>query len=177
MDYKNGKVYKLQCEDGHYYIGSTATELRKRFKGHKDKSTKPQKPRVYQHINGEWHKVRIVLVEDFPCESRTHLVRREDEHIQAHREDPLCLNTYRAYLTDEEEKTHKEVTNKAYHDTHKEEEKATCRVYNETHREEIKAQRKQYWEAHKDTINAARRVKEDGRTLEARRKKAEARVL
>lgn len=177
MDYKNGKIYKLQCEDGYYYIGSTTTELRKRFKGHKDKSVRAS-PLVYQHITAiGWDKVRIVLVEDYPCASKEHLLRKEDEIIQAHRKEPMCLNMKRAYLTDEEEKADNEARSKSYHAAHKQEEAVACKKYQETHKEEIKAQRKVYWDAHKDAVNAARRVKEDGRTLEARRKKAEARVL
>jgi predicted GIY-YIG superfamily endonuclease len=153
MDYKNGKVYKLQCEDGHYYIGSTATELRKRFCNHKTKS-KVRNSRVYQHINAlGWDKVRIVLVEDFPCESKEHLVRKEDEYIRACRDDPMCLNMIGAVLSAENR------TQQAseYRETHKEERKASATIYRQTHKEKHAAHSRAYYHAHKDEINARRR--------------------
>jgi predicted GIY-YIG superfamily endonuclease len=129
MDYKNGKVYKLQCEDGHYYIGSTATELRKRFWNHKFSGAR-QRPtaRVYQHINAlGWDKVRIVLVEDFPCESKEHLLRKEDEHIRACRDDPLCLNMFSAVVNKEEAKANGRIASLKHYHAHKDEIKARRR--------------------------------------------------
>lgn len=102
-DYSKGKIYKLQCEDGHYYIGSTCDSLRGRLWDHKDASqTKPW--RVYTHINTlGWDKVTIVLVEEFPCENRDQLRQREDFYIQQVR-GPLCLNMDRAFVTERERK-------------------------------------------------------------------------
>lgn len=103
MDYKNGKIYKLQCEDGHFYIGSTATELRKRLKGHKDKSKESPEQRVYKHINTlGWDKVRIVLIEDYPCENKQQLVHKEDEFIRIYKDDILCLNSFYSHRTPEQ---------------------------------------------------------------------------
>ena len=48
--YNNGKIYKLVCEDGCYYIGSTIQKLNLRFNSHK-KSSKKVPCRVYDHIN------------------------------------------------------------------------------------------------------------------------------
>lgn len=100
MDYKNGKIYKLQCDDGHFYIGSTATELHKRFYLHKSNSKQAPNTRVYKHIDGKWDSVRIVLVEEFPCENKNQLRRKEDEYIRGVRADPLCLNVKLAHNPD-----------------------------------------------------------------------------
>lgn len=97
-DYSKGKIYKLQCEDGHFYIGSTCDELRKRFWVHKANSKRASSP-LYLHIGEDWESVRIVLVEEFPCENKEQLIRKEDEHIRQHNNDPLCLNVRRAILT------------------------------------------------------------------------------
>jgi predicted GIY-YIG superfamily endonuclease len=95
-DYKNGKLYKLQCDDGYYYIGSTCDELRYRLNGHKKDSRKHSTP-LYQHINEiGWDRVRIVLIEECPCENKQQLVRKEDEMIQLNLMNDLCLNTRRA---------------------------------------------------------------------------------
>ena len=116
MDYKNSKIYKLQCDDGHFYIGSTTTTLVKRFCSHKTRAKKNPDRRVYKHIDNNWDSVRIVLIEEFPCENKNQLVRKEDEHIRLHREDALCLNMRTAFRSDEDLKSWK----KTYRETHKE---------------------------------------------------------
>jgi len=131
MDYKNGKIYKLQCEDGHYYIGSTTRLLRKRFYDHKHSASKTRNSRVYQHINAlGWDRVRIVLVEDFPCDSKEHLVRKEDEHIRACRDDPMCLNMYNAVVSIEETKVKQRIAALKHYHGHKDEINARRRKTN-----------------------------------------------
>jgi predicted GIY-YIG superfamily endonuclease len=101
-DYSKSKVYKLQCDDGYYYIGSSCDELRKRFWLHKADS-KRRNAYVYQHINQiGWDRVRIVLLEEYSCKTRDELRAREDTHIQQHLTDSLCLNTRREMLTEPE---------------------------------------------------------------------------
>ena len=82
MGYEKSKIYKLQHEDGHFYIGSSTNELRVRLKQHKNKSKDGNNRRVYQHINNEWDKVRIILIESFVCANRQELVKKEDEYSQ-----------------------------------------------------------------------------------------------
>ena len=165
MDYKNGKIYKVQFDDGHFYIGSTAGELRRRLHNHRAQQCKTACGR-YIKIVGE-DTCRIVLVEDYPCENKDQLRRKEDEHIQLNRNNEMCLNIMRAFLTPEEKKTdrqtyrethreesqtyretHKDKANeyrKAYYETHKEK----VKIYNETRKEEKRAYDKAYYEAHK----------------------------
>jgi predicted GIY-YIG superfamily endonuclease len=101
--YSKSKIYKLQCEDGYFYIGSTCNELRFRLANHKASSIERQNTRVYKHINElGWDKVRMVLVEEYCCENKEQLTRKEDEHIRIHKNDPFCLNTAYAFLTDEQ---------------------------------------------------------------------------
>jgi predicted GIY-YIG superfamily endonuclease len=131
MDYKNGKIYKLQCDDGHFYIGSTTSTLVKRMWGHTSKSKKYPDRRIYKHIDGKWDSVRIVLIEEFPCENKNQLVRKEDEHIRLHSENQLCLNTYgavRLINADIEYTKRHQQTRKVYQQTHREEINATQRA-------------------------------------------------
>ena len=130
MDYKNSKIYKLQCDDGHFYIGSTVSTLVKRFCSHKSRAKKNPDIRVYKHIDGKWDSVRIVLIEEFPCENKNQLVRKEDEHIRLHREDALCLNMRTAFRSDEDLKSWE-------------------KTYRETHREDISAKRKEAYRLRK----------------------------
>jgi hypothetical protein len=147
MDYKNSKIYKLQHEDGHFYYGSTTGTLAERTRKHKVKSIAHPDRRVYKHINGEWEKVRAVLVEDFPCENKAQLTKREDEFIQKELSNPLCLNHYRASGTD------RPATGKKCREKHKDERNAYSIAYNTANKERIAEKRK----ANRDHINAMRR--------------------
>ena len=108
MDYQQSKVYKLECEDGCYYYGSTIRSLEARLVGHKMASTK-QPYRVYKHINEiGWDKVKISLVEEFSCNSRTELNKRESEFIYEARKDDKCLNTILSFATEDQRKEWRE---------------------------------------------------------------------
>jgi predicted GIY-YIG superfamily endonuclease len=138
MGYENSKVYKLQHEDGHFYIGSTYAELRERFRKHKEHSIEHPDRRVYKHINNQWDNVRILLIEEFPCENKQQLLRREDEHIQKELKNPLCLNCIGATFNVEKRRDYVQNYNSSYYEEHK---------------HDILEQKK----ARKDEINARRR--------------------
>jgi len=90
--YQTGKVYRLLCEDGHYYIGSTTQALNLRFNTHKTLS-KTKKERVYEHIHTiGWDKIIIELLEDCPCTTKEELNNKEKEYRSLSKSDPLCLN-------------------------------------------------------------------------------------
>jgi predicted GIY-YIG superfamily endonuclease len=137
MDYKNGKIYKLQCEDGYFYVGSTATELRKRLSGHKKDSKKRPETKSYKHINEiGWDKVRIILIEEYPCENKQELNRREDYFITQFKDDNYCLNSYQAYLTEEENKERILNYQKQWYDNNKERLLEKAKKYQEEHKEQ-----------------------------------------
>jgi predicted GIY-YIG superfamily endonuclease len=99
MDYSNGKLYRLVCDDGHFYIGSTTTTLCKRLHEHKKASRHQKKvsSRVYKHINTVgWDNVRIVLIEEVQCANKNELCREENKYIEKELQNPLCLNTNRS---------------------------------------------------------------------------------
>lgn len=142
MGYENGKIYKLECEDGHFYYGSTICELRKRLYDHK-KASKKHPYRVYQHINTiGWDKVKIGLIEDFPCESRKQLNEKENEYIRQNKDNSLCLNTILAFHTEETRK----VARKESYDK------------NIDHRKEYEKKRNQT--EHRKEYNRQKRLKE-----------------
>jgi hypothetical protein len=147
MNYKNGKIYKLQHEDGHFYYGSTTGTLAERTRKHKVKSIAHPDRRVYKHINGEWDKVKAVLVEHFPCESKAQLNKKEDEFIQRELQNLLCLNMCRASGTD------LPAIQKKSHDKHKEARNAASLAYNAANKERIAEKRK----ADRNHINTMRR--------------------
>lgn len=132
MGYNTGKIYKLACEDGKYYIGSTTRPLKVRLSSHRNASTKTETNNAYNHIKTiGWDKVTIELIEFFPCENRNQLLERETCFISQSKEDQLCLNT-RNPLTDD--------TTPEAKQAHKEK----CKKYYQKHREEILQKRTEY---------------------------------
>jgi hypothetical protein len=135
MGYETSKIYRLQHDDGKFYIGSTINDLRVRLQDHKRKSKQKPERRVYQHINNEWGKVRIILIEVFECSNRDELRKKENEYIQQELDNELCLNHNKALQTKEERKEYM----KAYKEQNNEAFKKYNRTYNEKHKEERKA--------------------------------------
>jgi len=165
--YKDGKIYKLQCKDGHYYIGSTIQTLTNRFSSHKSAS-KTQTSHAYQYINTiGWENVMIELLEVYPCKSKAELVKKEDDYLKQHIENPMCLNRHRSYLTAEEDKQKK----KQYYEENKEDLLEYQRKYKEenrdyilhrsahyrlTHAEELAEKQKEYVTKNKEKVKEAR---------------------
>jgi hypothetical protein len=167
-DYQKGKIYKLKCNDGHYYIGSTIESLKNRFRRHKSAS-KTQTSNAYKHINIiGWDNVTIELLECYPCKTKDELQKKEDEYIKKHLEDPLCLNEHRSYLTIDEDKEKK----KQYYEEHKQETLEYQQQYREANKEKIqeyfvnyrqenaekrREYSKEYVEKNKEKVKEARR--------------------
>ena len=89
VDYAKGKIYKIvNTVDDHIYVGSTCTTLVKRMSQHRIKieqqrlgrSWKPSK--MIRHLRSVGvENARIILIEEFPCENKSHLLRREQYWI------------------------------------------------------------------------------------------------
>ena len=150
MGYENSKIYRLVCDDGHYYYGSTIAELKSRYWGHKD-SSKTMTSRVYTHIRTiGWDRVQIQLVEAFSCANRTEIRMKENEYIASAKDDPLCLNTLPAFKSDEEKHTRAV----AYYEAHKEHILSRNAAYYEAHTGAIKEKSKKRYEENKQTIRS-----------------------
>ena len=86
-NYSNSKIYKIVCKTtGLTYYGSTTATLKSRLrdhtyykKGNRDCSSQP----IIDGNNSE-----IVLVEDYPCETKEELLWRERYYI----ENNECVN-------------------------------------------------------------------------------------
>jgi len=149
-NYSNGKIYKLQCEDGYFYIGSTIQVLSQRLGTHK-KQCKTETSRIYQHINEiGWDKVRIVLIENVCCNNREELVKKEDEYIRQNRDDAFCLNMRVAFQTEEQKRDYQIEKARRRWDENKENMKKVNAEYYKTYyqqnKEKIKERSKKYRE-------------------------------
>jgi hypothetical protein len=86
-DYQKAKIYKLWSPEGtedEVYIGSTCNDLRYRKSGHKCKKNICNSKILFE----KYDDVRIELVEDYPCNNRAELNKREGEYIRENN----CLN-------------------------------------------------------------------------------------
>jgi len=81
-NYENGKIYKVICESGLIYVGSTIRTLKERFREHKKPSNKCS---CKGFINP-----RIELIENYPCNNMKELEERERYYIENSNQ---CVNT------------------------------------------------------------------------------------
>lgn len=167
--YEDGKIYRLICIDGRYYYGSTTQKLNLRFNAHKQSGKTSPDTQVYKYINMiGWKNVEIELVEDFPCETKQELNAREDFYIKAAKDDELCLNFNRAYVS----KAEKKENMKQYYEEHKEEIIESHKIYNKENKDKVdeyqanyrkenaekrREYTRQYTEEHHEEVKAAKR--------------------
>jgi hypothetical protein len=102
-DYNKAKIYAIRSHScNKVYIGSTCQGLANRLSGHRRKHRRYLKGKgtyytSYQILEkGDYY---IELIEDYPCERKEQLLRREGEII---RQTKNCVNKYIAGRTDKE---------------------------------------------------------------------------
>ena len=146
-NYQNSKIYKLWSPQGtedEIYIGSTTDELHKRKNSHKKKGNNCNSKILFQ----KYDDIRIEVLEEYPCNSKKELEKKEGEHIRANK----CLNTHIPSRT-----------RKEYNEDNKEHIKEKCKEYRENNKKRIKKWRednkdkivekkKEYYEKNKDKI-------------------------
>ena len=140
-NYSNGKIYVIRFieDDNNIYVGSTIQPLSVRFANHKRNTDCS----LYQYVEtkyyGNWSNCYIELFENYPCENKEQLNRREGEVIR----DIGTINkriegrTLKEYYIDNKDK----ILEKA-------------KEYNINNAEKIKEQMKEYY------INNAEKRKE-----------------
>jgi len=92
MDYKNGKIYKMICNNtGLCYIGSTTQKLCKRKAVHKSSYKRFMNGKgryITSYKVMENNDYEIVLVQEYPCDNKEQLHRMERFYI----ENTACVN-------------------------------------------------------------------------------------
>ena len=107
--YSHGKIYKLiDNTTGIFYIGSTAmNRLDQRYANHRrfSQCDKYKNSKLYQYFtpakfsSGE---VKIILLEEVNVDNKRQLEKIENDYICKELENPLCMNTLRSFVTNEE---------------------------------------------------------------------------
>jgi len=135
INYQNSKVYKIINENNEIiYIGSTAQELLcDRYKTHKHKAPN--------------HK--IILIENYPCNSRQELCMREQQVMEEHNN---LLNMMKAYQSQENRKEYKKKTDENYRLKHKKKIKKYFKELYENNKDDYKIKRKKQYEKQKNYV-------------------------
>ena len=160
-DYQNGKIYKLVNTEGTLtYIGSTCQTLAMRKAKHHNnfkrwKNDKNHFVTSFKVFDDDEEGCQIVLLENFPCDSKIELEKRERHYI----ETIECINKHRPTRTIKEyyidNKQCINEANKKYYNDNKEQLQKFQKQYYEYNKKKIK----QYYEDNKQYIRNRLNVK------------------
>ena len=81
-DYKQSKIYTITCEDGAVYVGRTITTLEQRLAVHKSAKNCSIYNHIHTNYNDDWSKSKMELYENYPCNSKKELEKKEGEIIR-----------------------------------------------------------------------------------------------
>lgn len=147
--YSRGKIYKI-VSPSHpdlVYYGSTVNELYKRLNQHKLPSNGTNSKLIMCYDD-----CKIILVENFSCNSRNELLAKEYEYILANE----CVNKMGKGFDKKEYRKEYYIENKEYlierMKEYRTEHKENIKKYRTEHSTEIKEQRKKYYAETKDKI-------------------------
>jgi hypothetical protein len=156
--YSRGKIYQIVCnKTGLVYVGSTIEPtLCRRLAGH---------VKNYRHyLTGLSHYVtsykiienedyQILLLENYSCESKDQLTKKEGEYIRT----MTCVNknipgrSVKEWYHDNKEIVLKKTAE--YYRANKEVRSIKASEYHEVHKEEINQRKKEYYKENRDKIN------------------------
>jgi hypothetical protein len=155
-DYQNGKIYTIRCRSDNnlIYVGSTTQPLAKRWGGHKKRGNdvKYQNMMLYKTINNNWLPWYIELYEEYPCENKEQLCRREGQIIReiGTLNSEIAGRTAKEWREENPDKIREQY--KIYRENNFEKIKLTKKEYYENNADKIKEQTKLYRENNKDKI-------------------------
>jgi hypothetical protein len=151
----NGKIYRLiNTIDNDEYIGSTCNRLSHRLSVHKCHAKTKREIKVYKHLNEVgWDNVRIILIQEYPCQSKMELERQEAHWIRELKPSLNCKIPRRSkselYLDKKEEILDKQ---KIYYEQNKDDIAQKSKVYREENKEVIRERKAKYREENKEVI-------------------------
>lgn len=153
IDYSKSKIYMIEpiCEyeEGDIYIGSTVRPLSERMNQHRCSKQNICSSKLLFTKYGIGN-CKIVLIENFACETKEQLLQKEGEHIR----NTKCVNKCIAGRTEKERK-------KEYYKNNKEHINSYQKQYAEEHQEEKKIYRQNYNEEHKNQRNENKEQKKE----------------
>jgi len=155
-DYQNGKIYKLvNDENDDVYYGSTTQPLSKRIYDHKNlyNSFLKNISKFNTSFNiVKYPSCKIILVENFPCNSKYELEARERYYI----ENFKCVNKNIPTRTDKQRREDQKELIKQYYIDNKNTILKQNKKYYENNKEKIKIRTQKYIENNKEKIKNKR---------------------
>lgn len=166
--YANAKVYRLvNSVDDEEYVGSTCDALHKRLYGHKKTARRKPQP-VHHHLNKiGWDNVSVVLIEEYACENKMELERRERywiEELKPSLNRVIPTRTRKEYYQDTAEKQ-KELSKKWKQDNREADNardskyRKERRANDDNYRQAVNANHREWYAKNKEAIQARRRQK------------------
>ena len=161
--YLSSKIYKLQCDDGYFYIGSTTQPLCKRLYDHKLRSNFIQYKgmKIYKHINLiGWNRVKIILISEHVFNNKEQIIKQENLEIEKYFNDGLCLNSYHSFTEYENIDVPKKAVkyNNAHYIDNKEKYKERSRLRYANNKEEISRQSKERYLKNKKLMTIKNKI-------------------
>ena len=106
-DYQNGKIYSIRSPNNEkYYIGSTTQKLHNRMAGHRTLKNNGSSKEII-NSGGAY----IELIENFSCNNKEELLKREGELIRKFKNDIVNMiipnRTHKEYIQDNKDKIKK----------------------------------------------------------------------
>lgn len=149
-NYQQGKIYSIRSnQTDEVYIGSTCKPLSARMAGHRYAYNQylegNNQPSTTANKLLEYEDAYIELIENYPCNSKEELNKREGEII---RSTFNCIN-----------KTIPKRTPKEYYEDNKEYLTMKQKEYNELNKEHLIMKHKEYREKNKDKIIERKKIK------------------
>jgi hypothetical protein len=94
-DYSNGKIYSLESDcTNKIYIGSTSEKsIKRRLSKHKSNHKRGKRHSCTASKILKYEDVKIILLEDYPCNNKDELSKREQEWIENNKD--ICVNKNR----------------------------------------------------------------------------------
>ena len=169
-DYSQGKIYTIRCRDDPtlFYVGSTTQRLSQRWTDHKSKCSnetlKDYNRLIYVKMREVGQdKFYIELYEDFPCERRDQLTKREGEimrDLKPNLNTLIAGRTIREYYNETKENLKQKYKEYyiAYRLNNKEKIKEGNKIYYTENKEKIKVKEQKYYEEHKNEINQEKAI-------------------
>lgn len=152
-DYQKGKIYKLWSPSQNLvYYGSTAQLLCQRIADHKKHYNK-FKNNNYHYVTAfkilECEDYKMELIEEYPCNNREQLAKKEGEYIKNNECVNKCIagRTEKEYYQDNKEIIKERSKNYALN--HKEYKAEYYKKYSKDNKEKKKIYNKNYYQEHK----------------------------
>ena len=173
-NYKNGKIYQIVSDQtDKVYIGSTTQKLCQRMSHHRSDFS-DHKSNISSKELLQFSDAKILLLEDFPCDNKEQLIKREGEVMRTFENrvnkciaGNLIGRTQKEYYIENKERAkeyyekNKEVISekqKVYNEKNKEAISERQKVYNEKNKEAIIENAKEYREKNRETLNEKQKV-------------------